>query len=625
MKVEWDKVKDIVITLFKEFKPKPRTDVLEFAKEHGYLSSENSAIVGRFVPFPYQEEPMRNMSNPKYKLMVFLKSTRVGYTRMMTYAIGYNISEDPCPQWIMLPTDPKANEFSKKELKPLLRDCARIGERIYKDKESNNLNFKAYPNGYIQVLGGQTPNNYASATIKKIYLDEYDRFPDDIGGEGDPYKLVSKRTESFYDGCVFIGSTPTDESSKTFIMFNSTDMRYRYYPCPKCGFEQQLDFKQLVWEKAEQQGVIVHLTNTAKFKCLSCGDLIEHKHKRKMDTLAQWRQTQVFYCCGEWQKPVDEKNWNDDGLAICKCCKKPADYNNAERLKIGYFINSMMSHQPSTTWVNIAEEFVAAKGNESLMKTFKNTWLAEIFEGKKIEINWHELMEQRETYTLIPEDVLVLTMAVDTQGDRLEWSIRGWSKGETSYGLDKGIINGDPNLKSTWEKLYEVYEKVYTRDGDGVEFQPYWVFIDSGGNRTEYVYDFVARDECQGTFWAIKGLGANSKNAQNDNKEYVKLSNNGDVRVPLMLIETIRCKDLLYERLQKKPDEVGALHFNMRFDNEYFEQVTSEKKVFTKNAKGYLVEEYHKQRERNEAADLETYHIACIKMMQKQDLLDLSI
>lgn len=631
MSVNYTQIKDIISTVFKEFKPKPRTNVLDFAKEYGYLSSENSAVVGRFVPFPYQESIMRSMSDPRVKLMVWLKSTRVGYSRIITYGIGFNISEDPCPQWVMLPNDTKAGEFAKKELKPMLRDMARVGEKIYTDKQSDNLTFKAYPNGYIQVLGGQTPNNYASATIKRIYLDEYSRFPDDIAGEGDPAKLVMKRTESFYDGLVFLGSTPTDENDKTVAEFNTTDKRYRYYPCPCCGYMQILDFKQLMWEKTEQEGVFIHLTNTAKFKCINCAELIDHREKKEMDTKAKWRQTAPFFCCNEWQKPEETRNWIQDSydenveLAACKYCNKQASYNEPERIKVGYFINAMSSHQPSTTWINIAEEFVEAKGNEKRMKVFKNTWLGEVFENKKIEINFHELMANRESYVKLPKDTQVLTMSVDTQGDRLEWSIRAWAKGETSYGVDKGIIQGDPKYSATWDKLYEVYQRTYNREGDEVEFQPYWVFVDSGGNRTDHVYDFVAREECQGTFWAVKGLGGNSKSAQNDNKEYVKLSNNSDVRVPLMLVETIRCKDLLYERLQLSKDEVGYPFFNMNYDNEYFEQLTCEKKVFTKNTKGYLVEEYHKQRERNEAADLETYHIANIKMMQKQGLLDLSV
>lgn len=634
-----EKEEKLILNVFSEFKPKPKSNVLDFSKKHGRLSAESSAVTGRFVPTAYQEDILFDGSNPNIELLVWIKSTRVGYTTCVKFMMAYHISEDPCPQLIFQPNDGKANEFSKKEIKPLLRDMPVVGERIYKNREDNNLNYKAYPGGFVSSLGGKTANNYASATAKKVFGDEYDRFPDDVDKEGDPGDLMEKRFESYWDGCMILGSTPTtEEHSKIKKRFNTTDMMFRFVPCPCCGYFQIIFFHNLQWEKEIQEGVYVELPETTKLKCTNpeCGEMIDHKNKKQMDNNGQWRQTQKFYCCEEWQDPNQTREWRELGLdsdsehidkkgyAVCCKCHKPASYNLKERRKRGYHIWSGYSFQPNTTWSKISEKFIEAKGNEEKMKTFKNTWLGETFATKKIKISESKLLKAREDYKKLPQDVEVLIMSVDTQNDRLEYLVRGWSKGETSYGITKGIVMGDPMNNFVWDKLYEIAEITYERE-DGKTFKPYWIFIDSGGQRTSYVYDFVSRPKCQGTFWAIKG--ETWENKENDVRPFAQLSKNSDLPVPLILVATNRCKDLVYERLQLKKGDHAYMYYNKNFDEEYFLQLTAEKKIFKKNKKGYLEPTYVNERtnHRNEAIDLETYNVAAVKLLQQEDFIDFSV
>jgi len=297
------KQQSVITEIFKELKPKPKTNTLEFAKKYGYLSPENSAITGRFVPFPYQEDILRDTSDDDIELLVWMKSTRVGYTKLVNFSVAYDIAEDPCPQIIFQPNDGKAGEWSKKELKPLLRDMPYVGDRIIKTREENNLNYKAYPGGFVESRGGKSANNYASATAKKIRFDEYDRFPDDVEGEGDPYELGKKRTESYWNGQVMVGSTPTIKfHSKIETKFNETDKRYRYLPCPYCNHYQILVFKNIKIPQEYRDGVKHWKTEESKLKCLECEELIDHRHKKQMDSKGRWLQTKEFYCCSEWQQ-----------------------------------------------------------------------------------------------------------------------------------------------------------------------------------------------------------------------------------------------------------------------------------------------------------------------------------
>jgi len=257
------KLQSVLIDIFKELKPKPKSNALEFAKKYGFLSAESSAVTGRFVPFPYQEEPLRAMSDDDIELIVWMKSTRIGYTKLVNFKVAYNIAEDPATILVFQPNDTKANEWSKDELKPLIRDMPIVNDKIIKTREDDTLNKKSFFGGYVSSRGGKAVSNYASATARDVIFDEYDRFPDDIEGEGDPYSLGVKRTESFWNNKVIIGSTPRIKGhSKTETMFNKTDMRYRYLPCPQCGEYQILEFPNLIIPQEYRDGVKIQIIHT---------------------------------------------------------------------------------------------------------------------------------------------------------------------------------------------------------------------------------------------------------------------------------------------------------------------------------------------------------------------------
>lgn len=306
--INLSKIRDVIHDIFQEFKPKSRKNILEFAKDYGILSSENSAITGQFVPFPYQEEILKTIGDDDVELVVWLKSTRVGYTKCINFAIAHGIAEEPCPQMIMLPTDSKASEWSKTEFKPLLRDMPIVGDRIIKTREDNNLNDKSYIGGFIKIRGGTTANNYASVTLKRAFVDEYSRFPRDVGKEGNPYLILKKRIESYWNGQIIAGSTPTIKGADlTEELFEETDKRYRYVPCPHCGYFQTIEFHNLVIPQEYREGVKFWDTKNTKLKCLNCGDMIDHKEKKKMDFLGQWRQTQALFVAvsGRTQKKLE--------------------------------------------------------------------------------------------------------------------------------------------------------------------------------------------------------------------------------------------------------------------------------------------------------------------------------
>ena len=625
------KEKSVVKEIFQHLKPKPKSNVLEFSKKYGYLSPESSAVQGRFVPFAYQEEPLRAMSDDDIELIVFMKSTRIGFTKMVNFKVAYNIAEDPATILVFQPNDGKANDWSKDELKPLIRDMPIVGEKIIKTREDDTLNKKAFFGGYISSRGGKAVSNYASATARDIIFDEYDRYPDDVDGEGDPFSLGVKRIESYWNGKAIIGSTPRIKyHSKTEKKFEETDKRYRYIPCPHCNYLQILQFPNLIIPQEYRDGVKHWYTEKAQFKCIKCEELVDHKHKRNMDNSGRWLQTKEFFCCDKWQKPKDNRHWyyneNDkedkkNGETLCKHCDLTAEYNRNGRKKRGYHIWAGYSFQPNTTWMKIAETFVEAIGNVEKMKSFKNTWLGETFEEETVRLESNKLMENAEDYDNVPDGAKVILMTVDTQDDRLEYLITAWYMGETSYNIKAGIIKGDPINQIVWDELLKIHNTPLFEDG-GKEVKIYKSFIDMAGHKTDEVKKFVKKNSKK--FMMLKGDSRESK--ENDARPVSLLKKSTVDESVIMWVATTKAKDIVFERLALNNGDDGYIHHNNTFEAEWFEQLTAEKKIFKKNKRGFIEQTYVKTRDRNEALDLVGYQLAAVRLLQANKKgFDLSI
>jgi len=102
-------------------KPEPLS-LSQWADKHFYLSSESSAIEGRWETLPYQRSIMNTISNDDIRVMTLFKSARLGYTKIITAAIGYFAEHKHRNQAIWQPTDTDARDYVSDEIDPMLRD-----------------------------------------------------------------------------------------------------------------------------------------------------------------------------------------------------------------------------------------------------------------------------------------------------------------------------------------------------------------------------------------------------------------------------------------------------------------------------------------------------------------------
>jgi phage terminase large subunit GpA-like protein len=184
----------------------------DWSDENAYLSAESSAQEGRWRTLPYQRGPMDAMTDLEIEQVVFKKSARVGYTKMLNNLIGYHIHQDPCPMMVVQPTIEDAEGYSKEEIAPMLRDTEVLRGLVSdaKSRDSNNtILSKSFPGGTLSMVGANSPRGFRRVSRRVVLFDEIDGYPPGAGSEGDQIRLGIRRSEYYWNRKIVMGSTPT--------------------------------------------------------------------------------------------------------------------------------------------------------------------------------------------------------------------------------------------------------------------------------------------------------------------------------------------------------------------------------------------------------------------------------
>ena len=547
--------------------PPPNLKISDWADAYRKLSPESSAEAGawRTDRAPYQREIMDAFNDPDIQRIAFIKSAQVGATEILLNVIGYYIDQDPAPMLIMQPTLQMAQAFSKDRLATMIRDSEKIRDCV-KDPRSrdsgNTVLSKKFAGGNLNIVGSNSASGLASRPIRIVLADEVDRYEASAGAEGDPISLATKRTTTFWNKKIYMCSTPTIKGlSRIETAFEESDKRYYHVPCPECDHKQVLKWKNVIWEENKPE--------TASYACEECGSIIDESKK-------QWMLKH-----GKW---IASESKSDTA---------------------GFHISELYSVW--STWADMAKNFLEAKKQPEMLKTWINTALGESWEEQGETIEHETLLERRLNYDneTIPEDVLVLTAGVDTQKDRLELQMIGWGANYEAWVIEYKIFWGDPNAANVWQEL-DSYLKKRFKTESGRILTISCTCIDSGGHHTNQVYQFTKPRQGRRIF-AIKGLSQAGKPIAN-RPTFV-----GKNKAVLYGVGTDSAKEAIFARLSSEPEDT-TLHFCSDLDEEYFKQLTAEKRVakFVRGRKSLI---WKQIRPRNEALDTLVYNFAAIYIL----------
>lgn len=551
---------------FDLFKPIPKLTVTEWADRYRVLSKESSAKPGRFDSSlaPYQRDPMDSVADDTVERVVLMWASQTGKTETINNIVGFHIDWKPSPILVLQPTLEMAETWSKDRLVPMVRDTPRMHGKVQdpRSRDSNNtILHKRFPGGHVTACGANSAASLSSRPIRVVICDEVDRYPVSAGAEGDPVSLAYKRADTFADSVLFMTSTPTTKGlSRIEREFELTDKRQFFCPCPECGAFQTLKWSQVKWPEGD--------LSAAAYECEICRVRLPDAQRVSMVKNGEWRATAPFR---------GKRGYHLTGVYSPFAAKKG-------------FRNRL--HQ-------MAVEFLDAKarGKETL-QVWTNTFLAETWEDAGQEGPKPELIyARREDYAEIPENCVVLVAFGDVQADRVEVGIIGAGAGEELWGIDYRIFKGNIEEWSLWDEI-DAYIQQKWKHASGVELSPVAAGFDTG-HKPKIVLQFIKRCQPRRVF-ATKGVGTSGV-------PWVQRSR----KQPIFLLRVNTAKEAVYSRANLEEFGPGYLHFNKRFDLEFFRQLFSER-VVTKFKFGnpYRTFEEHG---RNEALDI---MVGCMALLE---------
>lgn len=565
--------------------PDPELWVDEWADEYMRIPRDTGAAEPgkyRTARTPYAREPMRCLS-PAHpcKRVITMVASQLMKTQIALNWIGALIHMAPSNILTLLPSLALAKRVSARIGKTITATPelkARVAASRSRDAR-NTMDTKEFEGGTLYATTAGSASNLAELAARYIYGDEIDRWDVDVDEEGDPVDLAETRGSTFGRNAKFyFSSSPTIKgASRIADLFETSDQRYYYVPCPTCGYMQVLEWESLLYSADFQ---------TVHYKCSSrdCDVLIEEHHKGEM--LAQ----------GEWRSHAQ-----GDGETV------------------GFHLNALYAPLGWTSWADLAKQFEKAKraqdrGDLEPMQVFYNTRLAKVWDSA-VEQTKAEVLQARalqENYVLgtVTVGVLVLTCSVDVQANRLEVMIIGWGAGMERWIVDFKVIPGDPADQRTWELLDDLL-KVRYRHPCGVSLGILATGIDSGGHHTHEVYQFCRVRRWRNVF-ALKGASKPGRPVIAQRPSLVDVTWRGQTErngAELWMVGTDTAKDWIYNRYSFESGP-GAVHFAKDLPDEFFQQCVAERKI-ARYVKGFKRIEWVKGKaDRNEALDLQVYNLA---------------
>lgn len=553
--------------------PPPKLTVSAWADRFRMLSREASAEPGqwRTARAPYLRGILDAFSDPRVEEVAVMSSAQVGKTECILNVAGFFMHQDPSPMLVVLPTIEEAEQWSKTRVAPMLRDTPVLAERVVDPKSrasGNTLRVKEFPGGHMTLVGANAPSGLAAKPIRVVLGDEIDRWPASAGSEGDPMQLASKRTSTFWNRKIGWFSTPTVKGlSKIEQKFEEGDQRRYYVPCPDCAHFQTLRWAQLSFDATDPR--------EASYACESCGSAWDEADKLTLLAGGEWRA-------------------------------------HAPLSKLASFhLNALYS--PWARWADLASEFVKAQGDVTRLQVFVNTVLGESWEDRGSFSTAEGLAGRRKPYEApCPAGVQVITGGVDVQPDRIEAVARGWGAGEQAWLLERAIFLGDTTLPETvpgspWAQLEEWRAKGWLRP-DGTTMPMRALAIDSGYN-PESVYRYAKPR------WALRVFATRGYSTPGKPLVTRRPSMNNKARCRVFYVGTDAGKDSIYGRLKVAMPGPLYWHFPLSADRDYFEQLTSEKRIRKMQAGRWISRYECPPGRRNEVLDCEVLALVALALV----------
>jgi phage terminase large subunit GpA-like protein len=389
---------------------------------------------------PYLTAIMDAYSEPEVEEIDIAGPRQCGKTEAVFNMIDFDVEIEHIPALYVNASQDNIEKVCTKKLEPMFRDSPELEKHLLASPRSLKVgrvfDFDTMP---LFFTSAETIAGLVSITVGRVFLDELNLYPAQIGSFGNPAKLAERCSITFPDRKIVRLSTVTTKNGAISVSIaKSNDQKYQI-PCPRCGRYQLLKFANLKIDPPDMRDPeIIRKTGCVYYECLYCAGKIYNFEQFSMLEAGKW------VAAGQ--------SIDSDGKII----------GNPKRGKrhSGFTITELLS--PWLKWPDILAEWFEANETEKIkpgvLREFKNNVLVQVWEeeGKKIEPGVLDKLKGDYSRDTVPDGCKILFAVADYHESqkgiaRIDYAVWGFGYSERNWVVSYGSVTSFDLLdKATW-------------------------------------------------------------------------------------------------------------------------------------------------------------------------------
>lgn len=504
--------------------------------------------------------------------IVLKKSAQLGGTLIAQIMCGTYLDWGRENILYLHPTEGNAKRWARQKWRPFIKSTdalSKILPTIVKREAGAANLYQETKDGraWLQISGASSEASLSMLSVRVQVQDDLSKWSTNDGG--DPEIQADSRSSAFDDRKVIkIGTPLIKDNCRITKRYDQSTQETYHVPCPHCGHYQPLEWENMAATLDEAHPEDAHFTCTAP----ACGKRIDEHHRYAMNKAGRWVPKNV--------------------LAVV----------------VGLYL--WTAYSPLKSWADIARKWFQVKGDPAAEQGFFNDWIGQAYDVQGEAPPADQLRDRarlsKRRRGVIPFGHPMLVLAVDVQGDRVEWQAVAYGRAKRRAVVDHGVIEGFIGEDATRKALDALIKREWRLPNGrrrGLDLAGC-----DGNYHTEDVYDWVRKHP--GKVLMLRG-------------------DKGDAAPPLALIRKDRGRDgkikryaknfynvgvsqikaSLYKYLAKDdPLSAGYVDFCSDLPDGYFDQLTAERRVPETKRDGYTVYVWKNPGKKpNEALDTMVY------------------
>jgi phage terminase large subunit GpA-like protein len=546
--------------------PPPPADFNAWAVANVVFGNESS-IPGPYNPdlFAFFRRPLEVLGpDHPCREVVMAKSAQLGGTVLAQIFMAAAMDIDPGNFLYVHPTEDNAVRWVKTKWRPMLRQVNRAREaegrppllgtdRSRSGDQSILYQERADGRGSLIISGANSEASLSMISVSRQVQDDLAKWTNNDAG--DPETQSDSRSKAFsWAKILKIGTPLVEGECRVTKAFQRSTQEYFHVPCPHCDAYQPLEWDNMLATLDEERPEDAHFT------CIACQRPILQRHRAPMVARGRWVAS------------------------------------NPNAWIVGFHLWS--AYSPLEPWPNIARAWLNARGDPESQQAFFNDTLGKPYRKEGEAPPWQDLRARSEKgYDLgiVPPGALLLTLGVDSQGDRVEWQLVGWGRNRRRWIIDHGVIDGNitteacrTELSALVNRKWETFQRRHRA--------PDQLAIDAGGHFAQETYSW-AKLHPRSQVMVVRGSRFDNAPPLQQRKtdEVTFRGKPSRAGIKAWWVGVSSLKGALYEDLRKDDaTQRGHIALPKGITDDFLQQLCGERRIAVRKRNGYTAFEWMK-------------------------------